>query len=114
MLPLQLMLEKTLEANRLFDFYDSLLTEKQRQIFRLYFREDWSLSEIAEARDCSRQAVHETVQRGLKKLQQYDDKLSLIDDYERRQSKLRTLLDCLDDQPSARSIVEELITIGEK
>ena len=112
MLPLQSMLDKTLRANRLFDFYGPLLTENQRRIFRLYYREDWSLSEVAESMECSRQAVHESVQRGHEKMQSFDDKLSLIEEHQHRQSKLNELLTLLNGNSRARERVEEMISQG--
>ena len=42
------MIEKTEEMNALLDAYEMLLTDKQREIMSLYYKEDFSLSEIAE------------------------------------------------------------------
>ena len=42
------MIEKTEEMNALLDFYETLLTEKQAEVMKLYYQEDFSLSEIAE------------------------------------------------------------------
>ncbi|MFG6167807.1 DNA-binding protein, partial [Staphylococcus aureus] len=41
-------LVKTLRMNYLFDFYKSLLTNKQRNYLELFYLEDYSLSEIAD------------------------------------------------------------------
>lgn len=42
------MLEKTTRINYLFDFYQQLLTEKQKNYMDLYYLEDYSLGEISE------------------------------------------------------------------
>ena len=39
---------KTMRMNYLFDFYQSLLTDKQRNYLEKYYMDDESLSEIAE------------------------------------------------------------------
>ena len=42
------MIDKTERINHLMDFYAPLLTEKQLEVLEYAFREDYSLSEIAE------------------------------------------------------------------
>ena len=45
------MLEKTTRINYLYDFYQSLLTEKQKSYMSLYYLDDYSLGEIADEYD---------------------------------------------------------------
>lgn len=39
-------LEKTNRINRLFDFYEPLLTEKQQMFLKYYFHDDFSLGKL--------------------------------------------------------------------
>ena len=52
------MKSKPLEMSLLFDFYGETLTEKQRELFDLYYNEDLSLSEIAAIRKNARKRWH--------------------------------------------------------
>lgn len=52
-------LERTTRINYLYDFYHSLLTEKQRAYVELYYLEDYTFSEIAETLNVTRQAVYD-------------------------------------------------------
>ena len=70
-------LEKTIYIGQLFSFYKSLLTEKQRDMLSLYYEEDFSLSEIAEQFNISRQGVHDNIKRGEKSLKIYEDSLHM-------------------------------------
>ncbi|MBD0380386.1 putative DNA-binding protein [Paenibacillus sedimenti] len=78
------MLEKTNRINLLFDFYEPLLTEKQRTFLELYFHDDYSLGEIAENFEISRQAVYEHIKRAEQTLQEYENKLKLLHKHEQR------------------------------
>ncbi|MCQ6557947.1 putative DNA-binding protein [Paenibacillus mendelii] len=75
-------LAKTNRINMLFDFYESLLTEKQRTFFKYYFHDDYSLGEIAAEFEVSRQAVYEHIKRADSMLEGYEAKLRLLAKHE--------------------------------
>ena len=54
-------LEERVYLSMLYDFYGALLKENNRRIFEAYIQEDYSISEIAEEMEISRQAVHDAV-----------------------------------------------------
>ena len=66
---------KPLEMSLLFDFYGETLTEKQRELFDLYYNEDLSLAEIAEHAGITRQGVRDGIKRGEQILQEMEEKL---------------------------------------
>lgn len=74
-------LDKTEELNLLYDFYGKFLTGKQREVFELYYEENFSLAEIAERLSVSRQAVHANLKSAEKKLLSYEEKLALVEEY---------------------------------
>lgn len=85
------MLEKTTRVNYLFDFYQSLLTPKQRNYMELYFLEDYSLGEISETFDVSRQAVYDNIRRTETMLEEYENKLQLYGKFRERQQVMKEM-----------------------
>ncbi|ARQ06706.1 putative DNA-binding protein [Macrococcoides canis] len=83
---------KTMRMNYLFDFYQSLLTDKQRNYLEKYYMDDESLSEIAETFDVSRQAVYDNIRRTGDLLEEYESKLGLYQKFEARQSIYEQML----------------------
>lgn len=77
-------MKKTEEMNEYLDWYGELLTDKQQDICDLYFKEDFSLSEISENYEISRAAVLDTIKRSKKLLEDYENKLHLIEKYHAR------------------------------
>ncbi|MCL5289555.1 MAG: YlxM family DNA-binding protein [Bacillota bacterium] len=69
------------KINLLYDFYGSLLTERQRNFIELYYGDDLSLGEIAEQFNVTRQAVHDTLKRAEQTLGTYEEKLALVDKF---------------------------------
>lgn len=67
------------QSGLLYETYGFILTEKQKELFEAYFYEDLSLSEIAENRQISKQAVSDQINRCLDKMQFLEDHLHLLD-----------------------------------
>ena len=85
------MLEKTLKLTHLFDYYGQLLTERQQEIMKLYFFQDFSLAEIADELGISRQGVYDHLQRAEMLLSGYEKKLKLLSKNNELKLKLKQL-----------------------
>lgn len=73
--------EKNYRINSLFEFYQPLLTTKQNDYLQLYYGDDYSLGEIAENFQVSRQAVYDNIRRTERILETYEQKLHLYQDF---------------------------------
>ncbi|MGJ9458831.1 putative DNA-binding protein [Oceanobacillus sp. CF4.6] len=103
------MLEKTTRVNYLFDFYQALLTPKQRNYMEMYYLEDYSLGEIAELFHVSRQAVYDNIKRTEAMLETYEEKLHLYSKFDQRAS----LIDQLERTIADESLLEMIKKIKE-
>jgi len=101
-------LEKTNRMNYLFDFYQALLTPKQRNYMSLYYLDDYSLGEIAEEFEVSRQAVYDNIKRTEAMLEQYEEKLALFEKFEQRQRLLQTLKRQVEHSPDLTETISAL------
>lgn len=102
-------LVKTTRINFLFDFYQSLLTDKQRTYMKLYYLEDLSLGEIAAEYDVSRQAVYDNVRRTEAMLEDYELKLNLFSKFQKRidivEQMEKLLMDHTDQTEALQSLL---------
>lgn len=109
------MLEKTMRINDLFDFYSMLLTPKQREYMTLYYLEDYSLAEISNYANVSRQAVYDNLKRTEGILEAYEEKLKLYEKFNKRSELLSQLKGAIvgnEDQSKALRLIEELKELG--
>lgn len=104
------MLEKTTRMNYLFDFYQALLTPKQRSYMEMYYLEDLSLGEIAETFEVSRQAVYDNIRRTEAMIESYEKKLHLYDRFKERSTLLDELEELMDSgsQPDAKDLIQKI------
>ena len=70
--------ENAVEMCLLFDFFGAMLTQRQQEIFDLYYNDDLSLSEISEQMQISRQAVRDSVTRSKNLMIGFEQRLGLV------------------------------------
>lgn len=104
-----MLLEKTTRMNFLFDFYQSLLTDKQRSYMHLYYLDDHSLGEIADEYEISRQAVYDNIRRTEAMLEEYEDKLRLFEKFQQRQVVMLQLQQLIHADPVNKEQAIELV-----
>jgi len=85
------MIEKTKRIIDLYDFYQSLLTDKQQDYITSYYEDDLSLAEVADKYGVSRNAVYDNLVRVERLLEDYESKLSLLEKH-KKLSKITTKL----------------------
>ncbi len=78
----------------LYDYYEELLTDKQKRYFVDYYFNDLSLSEMSENYNVSRNAISKQLNDVVEKLETYESKLKL---YEKRKVILNIIKD-IDDK----------------
>ncbi len=91
-------LEKHIRVNDLYFVYKNLLTERQQSIIHDYYENNYTLSEIASNENISRNAVHDQLQKTLKKLESFEAKLGLLKKQEKRLSIIQAIQSKTNDQ----------------
>ena len=85
-------MEKNVQISMLLSLYGKLLTEKQYELLNDYYNNEYSLSEIAENEDITRQAVRDIIKKGEKKLFEYEEKLAFMKKTMNQEKKIQDIL----------------------
>lgn len=102
-------LERTMRMNYLYDFYQTLLTDKQQKYIELYYLEDFQFSEIAEEMDVTRQAVYDNLKRSRDLLEHYEENLGMYKNFYKRLELYQQLRTDLGDlSPKTEEIISKL------
>lgn len=96
-------MDRKIYLNNLYDYYYLLLTEKQREYYEAYYFHDFSLAEIAENNQVSRNAVHGQIRNVEERLDFYEKSLGLYE----KSIKIKQLITGID--ADIKQKIEELI-----
>ena len=101
--------DSRLMKSMLLDFYGELLTRKQRECYDLHYNEDYSLSEIAEELNISRQGVWDNIRRAESALTETEEKTGLVARFEAVRRQLENIkAEAAGLGPCAENIVRRL------
>ncbi len=103
-----------LKTTLLYDFYGELLTEKQKEIYELFYQNDMSLSEIAAELDISRQAVRDQLKRTEKILSEYEEKLMLVEKFMANKNSAGRIRKLIDELENKNELSSESLVIAEE
>ncbi len=106
-------LEKRERAMELYEEYGPLLTSSQQRIFESYYRDDLSLSEIAENLAISRSAASESLRISWEKLEDFETKLGEVRYKKAIREQVKALSSSKEEEQKAAFIaLKELIRHG--
>ena len=98
----------------LFDYYGSMLTDKQRDCFDMRYNQDLSLGEIADALGVSRQAVNDNLSRTEALLRRMEENIGCVKRYKLAREalseirKAATVLDASSD-PAVSALAQQIL-----
>lgn len=95
-------LEDKIRINSLYDIYKGLLTAKQRDYFEYYFLQDYSLAEIADILNVSRNAIHMQIKNIIVHLEKLEDNLQINSSNQKRDK----IIDKIKDKNESEEIAD--------
>ncbi len=85
-------MEKNVKVSMLLQTYGNLLTKTQQDFLEDYYNSDLSLSEIAENKGITRQAVRDNIKKGESNLFEYEEKLKIMQKTLKQEKKISQIL----------------------
>ncbi|WP_069997579.1 YlxM family DNA-binding protein [Cellulosilyticum sp. I15G10I2] len=110
-------MEKFVVITYLFDFYQELLTSKQKDLLKGYYFENFSLGELSDEHQISRQSVFDTIKKAEQKLLDYEQKLHLFSKHQEEQLTLIKIKELCENikhtNAENNNEIQEIITLVE-
>ncbi len=85
------MITKTRRMNDLLDWYENLLTTKQKAVMHLYYQQDYSLREIAQELEVSHNAIYDIIMRASNRLEAIEAQVKVLALYQKLQTQIEAL-----------------------
>lgn len=102
--------EEKIELSILLSLYGNLLTETQQKYMDLYYNEDYSLSEIGDNENITRQAVRTILLKSKNKLYEYEKKLGFY----KKEKEIKKIIEKLQKSKDDCKVEEYITQIIEK
>ena len=108
-------MERIVRQTMLFDFYGELLTEHQRNAYEDVVMNDLSYAELARLQNISRQAAYDMIRRCDKQLEEYEEKLHLVERFLRIREQMKEIeatarkLQGASTDPKVRESAEQIL-----
>ena len=99
---------KDLKYLSLFEAYGALLTGHQREVCELYYMCDLSLTEIAEQKGISKQSVSDTLAKSRVALDEYEQKLHIVQTAQRAAGAAEKLSAFSEKHPEFSAEIREI------
>ena len=103
-------IDDVIQTSLLYDFYGSLLTDRQREVMELYYGENLSLSEIAAEFSISRQGVHDALKNAGRALHEYEQKLGMVDKFQQSREAIGDIDERIEDVQKQEALVPAEVT----
>ena len=87
-------------------YYGGLLTDKQNKMIELHYDDDMSYGEIAEMFQVSRNAVLDSITKGVKHLEEYESVLKLVEKETKIDLMLDELISSMEDDKTISKVKE--------
>jgi len=88
----------------LYDYYEELLNDREKENFESYYFDNLSLGEISDNLGISRNAIHKSIKCVINKLYEYEKKLKLY----QKNNKIKELLNEINNE-EIKNKIEELL-----
>lgn len=121
-----IVVERIVKRTLLYDFYGELLTEHQKRIYEDVVFNDLTTSEVAREQGTSRQSVHDMIKRCDRLLEEYEQKLKLLEKFLKTREKVEEIhrltrqflqtgqLDCIHRIEELSGQIEELELLSQE
>ena len=103
-------MEEKIEISILLNLYGNLLTETQKNYMDLYYNQDYSLSEIGDNENITRQAVRTILLKSKNKLYEYEKKLGFY----KKEKEIKKIIEKLQKSKDDCKVEEYITQIIEK
>ncbi|MBQ3213561.1 MAG: DNA-binding protein [Clostridia bacterium] len=99
-------LEANLKLSLLSELYKNLLTQKQQKMLKDFLDNNLSISELAVEYNSTRQAVNDLLKRTFKTLEEYENKLGLLNKLESIKKNVSVSIEELKKQNLDKKFIE--------